>query len=289
MTRITRRTFGLLATAGTAALALPTLVLPALAQGGGTLAKIRETKTATVGTEAAFPPFEFVDESGNIVGYGKDILNVVIEELGVELNQLDLPWQGILPGLLADKFDFVATTVSINEERSKRYAYTAPIANGQPYILTRKGETIADEEGLVGKNVGTQLASSAEPISKAVNEALKAKGEGFADLKLYTAYTDCYVALATGEIDAVIQALPNLAVLVKERPDTFELGGPIETGVAFTYMAWVTRPEDGDLRDFISSVIYKMRDDGRLYELQDKWFGFKMEIPDDGYLPEGAL
>ena len=48
----------------------------------------------------------------------------------VELNQLDLPWQGILPGLLAKKFDFVATSVSVTEERVKKYAYTVPIAEG---------------------------------------------------------------------------------------------------------------------------------------------------------------
>ena len=91
------------------------------------------------------------------------------------------------------------------------------------------------------------------------------------------------------EIDAVIQSLPSIAVLVKEHPDAFEVAAPIETGVNWTYQAWVTRPEDADLRDFISSVIYKMRDDGRLYALQDKWFGFQMEIPDDGYLPPGAV
>ncbi|MEI4488577.1 transporter substrate-binding domain-containing protein [Frigidibacter sp. MR17.14] len=281
---LTRRQLGLLSSAaGLAALA------PRLALAQGTLEKLKAAGKVTVGTEAAFPPFEFVDDSGKIVGYGKDILTVVVEELGVELEQLDLPWQGILPGLLAGNFDFVATTVSINEERATKYAYTAPIANGQPYAMTRKGEKIETEDGLAGKIVGTQLASSAEPISRALDERLKAAGGGFKELKLYTAYTDCYTALASGEIDAVIQSLPSLAVLVKEHPDTFEVAAPIETGVKWTYQAWVTRPEDADLRDFISSVIYKMRDDGRLYALQDKWFGFKMEIPDEGYLPPNAV
>lgn len=254
-----------------------------------TLDHIRESGTVTVGTEAAFPPFEFV-EDGEIVGYGKDILDVVVEELGVELEQLDLPWQGILPGVLAGKFDFVATTVSINEERAKRYAYTIPIADGQPYIMKRKGDgSITSIDDLVGKAVGTQLASSTEPIAKAQDEALKQEhGEGFGELKLYTAFPETYVALASGEIDAVMQSLPNLAVLVKERPEIFELVAPVEAGDEWTYMAWVTRPDDTALRDFISDVIRKMRDDGRLYELQDKWFGFKMEIPDEGYLPEGA-
>lgn len=255
-----------------------------------TLAHIKESGVATVGTEAAFPPFEFV-EDGKIVGYGKDILDVVVAELGVELEQLDLPWQGILPGVLAGKFDFVATTVSINEERAKRYAYTLPIANGQPYLMKRAGDdSIASVEDMNGKVLGTQLASSAEPIARAFDEELKAAGgAGLGELKLYTAYTDTYVALANGEIDAVLQALPNLAVLVKDRPDVFELVAPVASGVNYTYMAWVTRPEDGELRDFISGVIREMRDDGRLYALQDKWFGFRMEIPDEGYLPPDAL
>lgn len=281
---LSRRQFGLLSAAASLSALGPSM---ALAQG--TLEKVRSTGKVTVGTEAAFPPFEFVDDNGDIVGYGKDILTVVIEELGVELEQLDLPWQGILPGLLTGNFDFVATTVSINAERATKYAYTAPIANGQPYIMTRKGEAMDSEDGLAGKIVGTQLASSAEPISRAVDERLTAEGAGFGELKLYTAYTDCYTALASGEIDAVIQSLPSLAVLVKEHPDTFEIAAPIETGVQWTYQAWVTRPEDSDLRDFISAVIYKMRDDGRLYELQDKWFGFRMDIPDSGYLPDTAV
>ena len=82
------------------------------AQAETTLEKIKRTGTVTVGTEAAFPPFEFV-ENGKIVGYGKDILDYIIADLGVELVQLDLPWQGILPGVLAGKFDFVATTVIV--------------------------------------------------------------------------------------------------------------------------------------------------------------------------------
>ena len=78
-----------------------------------------------VATEAAFEPFEFVLD-GKIVGYNMDILAAVIEALGVPMEQLNLPYQGILPGLLAKKFDLVATSNGINEERIKKYAYTRP-------------------------------------------------------------------------------------------------------------------------------------------------------------------
>ncbi|MFM0155232.1 transporter substrate-binding domain-containing protein [Paraburkholderia sediminicola] len=253
-----------------------------------TLEKIRRTGTVTVGTEAAYPPFEFV-QNGKIVGYGSDILAEVVKELHARLVQMDLPFQGILPGVLAGKFDFVATTVGINEERAKRYAYTLPIADGMPYLLDRKGESLKASD-LNGKVVATQLASSTEPVARALDAKLKAAGgSGFKQLKLYTSFPDTYVALSNGEVDSVVQSLPNLAVLVKQHPDDFRLGGPVQLDGAYTYLAWVTRPEDKDLRDFISGVIRKMRDDGRLGALQKKWFGYEMKIPDSGYLPPGAI
>ncbi|MDR6294509.1 polar amino acid transport system substrate-binding protein [Inquilinus ginsengisoli] len=255
-----------------------------------TLEKIKRTGELTVGTEAAFPPFEFVQD-GKIVGYGPDILAEVVKGLGVtKLNQLDLPWQGILPGVLAGKFDFVATTVGINEERAKRYAYTLPIADGIPYALKRKGDPMAAVEDLNGKVVATQLASSTEPVARAVDAKLKAAGgTGFKELKLFTAFPESYVALANGDVDAVIQSLPSLAVLVKERPDVFDLAMPTPVDGGYTFLAWVTRPDDKDLRDAISAIIRTMRDDGRLGALQRKWFGFEMKIPDSGYLPPDAM
>jgi len=285
MLRINRGALGLLAGG-----ACFVLVAGQQAFAETTLEKIKRTGELTVGTEAAFPPFEFVKD-GKIVGYGSDILAEVVKELGVKkLNQLDLPWQGILPGVLAGKFDFVATTVGINAERAKRYAYTMPIADGVPYAMKRKGDKLAKVEDLNGKVVATQLASSTEPVARALDAKLKAAGgTGFKDLKLFTAFPESYVALANGEVDAVIQSLPSLAALVKEKSDVFELMAPTPQEGGFPYLAWVTRPDDKDLRDAISAVIRKMRDDGRLAALQKKWFGFEMKIPDEGYLPPGAM
>ena len=285
MLRINRGVLGLLAVGACFA-----LVSGQRAFAETTLEKIKRTGELTVGTEAAFPPFEFVKD-GKIVGYGSDILAEVVKELGVKkLNQLDLPWQGILPGVLAGKFDFVATTVGINAERAKRYAYTVPIADGVPYAMKRKGDKLAKVEDLNGKVVATQLASSTEPVARALDAKLKAAGgTGFKELKLFTAFPESYLALANGEVDAVIQSLPSLAVLVKEKSDVFELMAPTPQEGGFPYLAWVARPDDKDLRDAISAVIRKMRDDGRLAALQKKWFGFEMKIPDDGYLPPGAM
>ena len=252
-----------------------------------TFDKIKKTGKVTVGTEAAFPPFEFVQD-GKIVGYGKDILDIIIADLGVELNQLDLPWQGILPGVLAGKFDFVATSVTIKPDRAKQFAFTVPIGEGTTWIMKRKGDTsIMSVDDMAGKVVGTQLASGNEDASKTFEADMKARGlDGFGELKLFTSYPEVTLALANGTLDVAVQNLPNLAVIIQKQPDLFELVGPITD---ISYFGWVTRPEDTDLRDYLSEQILKMRDSGKIDELQDKWFGFRMEIPDEGYLPEGAL
>lgn len=275
---------------GVARLALSVLLaggVAAAASAETTLEKIKRTGKTTVGTEAAFPPFEFI-EDGKIVGYGKDILDYVVADMGIELNQLDLPWQGILPGVLAGKFDFVATSVSVRPERVTKYAFTVPIAEATTWTMKRAGDdAIASVDDIAGKVVGTQLASAGEGASKEFEAALKAKGmSGFKELKLFTSYPETYLALANGEIDIVVQSLPNLAVVVKEQPGVFELVGAIGK---LSYMGWVTRPEDTDLRDHLSAKILEMRDSGKLYALQDKWFGFRMSIPDKGYLPDGAI
>lgn len=284
MTRFGRRGF-----VTSSALLATSMLAPGTARAETTLEKIRRTGMLTVGTEAALPPFEFVRD-GKIVGYGSDILAEVVKALGVRVKQLDLPFQGLLPGLLAGKFDFVATTVSVNEERVKRYAFTLPIAPSGSYVLKRKNDALKSASDLNGKIVATQLASGPEVVARNFNAKLKAAGgTGYKELKLFTTFGESYVALANREVDAAIAGIGTLALLVKEKPDMFELAGQVPNDNPFTYNCWLTRPEDTSLRDFLNDVFRQMRKDGRFAALQDKWFGFRMDLPDKDYLPPGAI
>jgi polar amino acid transport system substrate-binding protein len=264
------------------------------AAAGPLMDKIRDSGQITVGTDANYPPFEFI-ENGKIVGYGKEILTVVVaalsKEMGkdIKLNQLDLPFQGILPGLLAKQFDLAATSVGINPERAAKYAYTRPIAASKQTAIIRAGDEgkIKTLEDLNGKIIGTQIASASEPVVRAFDEEQKKAGKsGLSELKLFTSYPETYVALANGQIDSVVQSGPALSVLLKQRPGIFKMLGPISEKPS--YLAWVVRPEDGDLREFVNKVLADLKASGKMAELQQTWFGFQMETPDANYLPEGA-
>jgi polar amino acid transport system substrate-binding protein len=250
----------------------------------GLFSEIKKRGKVTVGTEAAFEPFEFVQD-GKIVGYGSDILAYIVKDLGVELEQLDLPWQGILPGLDARRFDFVATAVSITPERAEKYAFTVPIADGTVAILKRKGdESIKGPEDIIGKVVGSQLSSGQMQTLKEFHEELKStKGEGAKEIKEYVSYPEAYQDLATGRIDAVANSMANLSTVIKKQPDTFEIVG---TFGAPMWFSWVVRKGDEELLDYLNKKILELRDNGQLSEMQKKWFGFTMETPDSGFLPK---
>ncbi len=266
--------------------AAPLVFAAGTAHAEGLVDKIKERGVIVVGTEAAFEPFEFVKD-GKIVGYNKDILDYVVEGLGVKLDQLNLPFQGLLPGLLAEKFDLMATSTGINPERAAKYAYTRPIGSYQDVIVVRASEDrIAKIEDINGMVVATQLASSVQPIIEAYDKKLKdGGGAGLAELKLFTSFPETHVALASGQVDAIVIASSSAAVLMKNVPDTYKIVGALTDE---SYLSWVVRPEDQDLRDYVNAKIAELQESGKLKELQMKWFGFEMATPSSGYLPEGA-
>ena len=253
----------------------------------GLFDEIHKRGQATVATEAAYYPFEFV-ENGKIVGYDKDVLDAIIKAWGIKLNQLDLPFAGILPGLLEKKYDFVATALLINPDRAKKYAFTMPIAQVNVGLIRRKGDTRVKNVGdLTGLVIGTGTPPAGPTvIFMHYNDTLKAQDKGMKEQKMFASSPDEFLALANKQVDAVIDSTPVLLGAMRKFPGAFELVGTF--GDPF-WVGWVTRPDNLDVRDAINAQIRKLRDSGELGRLQKKWFGYAMEIPDSGYLPPGAI
>lgn len=266
---------------------LAAAALPLSATAGETLDSIMSEGVITVGTEAHYPPMEFL-EDGKIVGYGSDILALVVADLGVEVDQLELPWQGILPGILAKKFDMVATSVTITPERAEKYAFTRPIATFQTMVIRHaKDDSVSGRADLNGKVVGAELGSIMVEQLEALDGELKAEGgSGFAEIKAFTSTDDMRLALASGQLD--LGTIPSIALgmMQKQRPGVFDMVLNIGEVKLF---AWVTHPDSLDLRDRVSDIILRLNEEGTLAELQMKWFGFEMDLPTEGHIPEGGI
>lgn len=248
------------------------------------LQDVNNKKEITIGTEARYAPFEFL-ENGKIVGYSTDMLEIIMKDLpGVKLNRLDLPWQGILPGLDAKKFDYIVTAVTVTKERAQRYHLSLPIADATLALLKRKGDSsITKPEDILGKPVGSQSGSAQLQGLQAFNEELKAKngGKGVSNIKTYVDFDEAYSDLAAGRISAVGNSLPNLLYVAKTRPDVFEVIP--ETIGPKKYFSWAGRKdaESVSLNKFFDGEIAKLNKSGEMSKLQKKWFGFEMHVPAD--------
>jgi polar amino acid transport system substrate-binding protein len=252
------------------------------------LDEIKSRGEIVIATEARYTPFEML-EDGKIVGYGKDILDEILKDLpGVKLKQLDLPLQGILAGLSAKRYDFVATSLTITKARAENYAFTYPISTASVAILKRRGdERINSPLDMANKVIGIQAGAPQIAILKEYEEKIliPQTGNAVKSIEEFTDYNEAYAALASRRVDLVPQAIPNLAPIIKERPELFEIVQP--SFGPETYYAWAGRKDadSASLVQFFSDGIEKLQKSGKLAELQQKWFGFTMDVP-TGYVPE---
>lgn len=239
------------------------------------LADIKAKGKIVAATEMHYAPFDLLVD-GKYEGICHDLFTEVAKELGVEVEFLDLPWQSILPGLEAGKFDFVNAPVTITAERMKRYSFTLPIGNATVALAKKAGDdSITKPEDIAGKAVGSQKGSAQLAQLKAFAEKLDPP----ADVREYVNIDEALADLAAGRIQAVANSLPLMGYASVQRPGLFELvmppfGDP-------KYFAWVGRPGDEtkSLIEAINVAILKMHEDGRLEAINKKWLGSSPELP----------
>lgn len=273
----------------TLSLAAAGLFAAGTAQAQSLLETIKSKKEIVIGTEAQFAPFEFLQD-GKIVGYGPDLMNLVLSDMPeVKVKQMDVPFQGILPGLATKRFDFIVTSVTVTRERASKFAFTIPIADATTALLRRTADGgLATPESVAGKVVGSQAGSAQLKALQEFSAKLQADGKKPITVREYVSFDEAYADLVAGRLDAVAQSMANLATLTKTRADTYALI-PGAIGPK-TYFAWVGRKDaaSAPLVEFFNTGIAKAKSSGKLEELQQKWFGFTMDTPVDA-VPEPTI
>ncbi|GIT07262.1 MAG: hypothetical protein CM1200mP30_08920 [Pseudomonadota bacterium] len=108
-----------------------------------------------IGVEGAYPPFSSVEKDGTLIGFDIDIARALCEEIGAECVLVPQDWDGIIPALLARKYDAIIASMSITEERKKKVAFSDKYYNTPAKFARKKGSGITiSKAGLKGKTVG---------------------------------------------------------------------------------------------------------------------------------------
>lgn len=120
-------------------------------------------ETLKMGIEAAYPPFNNKDASGQVVGFDKDIGDALCAKMKVECTVVTSDWDGIIPALNAKKFDFLISSLSITDERKQAVDFTDPYYSNKLQFIAPKAKTEfkTDKASLKGKIIGAQRATLA--------------------------------------------------------------------------------------------------------------------------------
>ncbi len=220
-----------------------------------------------IGTEGAYPPFNQIDATGAVIGFDIDIADALCNEMQVECAFITQDWDGIIPGLLAKKYDAVVASMSITEERMKAVAFTDPYYSNKLRYVAPKGSDI-DVSALKGKSVGAQRATiSATYLEDNLGDEVS--------IKLYDTQENAYLDLESGRTDVVLaDMLVTYAWLQKGAGDKFAFVGEevnIDDSIGIA-----VRKDDNELRERLNKALAAIVANGTYEKINAKYFPFSI-------------
>ena len=232
-----------------------------------------------LGTEGAYPPYNFTNEAGELVGFEIEFGLELCARAGFECEFVAQDWDGIIPALLNGRYDAIIAGMSITEERKQRVDFsqgyvTTPAVfvaeRGGPLMeLTGIDETLAyiDDNGL---SVGVQAAT--------IHLNFVEQELPNADVRIYETVDLANLDLVAGRIDLAVADLSGFEpFLASEDGQDFALFGPRLTGADFPVfgegVGMVFRQDDDALREAFDAAIVSMKEDGTLAAMTTEWFG----------------
>ncbi len=236
-------------------------------------AEAAEKMKVRMGTEGAYPPFNVIDKDGKLQGFDIDIGNAICKAANFECTWVTQDWDGIIPGLLAEKYDTIIASMSITEERKKKVDfsnkyYTTPAR----FVTAAKNAGIKiSKENLKGKVIGVQSSTIHENFVR----------DNFGDvakIKSYDKQSQANLDLKAGRVDYV---LADAVALLDGFLNTPGGKGYQFVGPNYTDKKWfgdgagiAIRKGEDKLRKAINAAIDKIRSDGTYAKINAKYFDF---------------
>lgn len=241
------------------------------------LAQAKEWKEITIAMDATYPPFESVTPDGQLVGFEVDLAHAVCAEMKLKCNVINAGWDGLIPGLMAKKYDALMTSMNITDERRKAVDFSDTYYRMQNRFVAKKGANIQiSKAGLKGKTIAVQNSTPQD------NFATEQFGD-VATIRRYATANEPYLELVNGRADVhfgfIVQI--NDGFLSKDgNGKQFEFIGPTFTGKDSKKLgegvAVAVRKQDKDLREMFNKGLAAVKKDGTFKKINDKYFPFDL-------------
>jgi polar amino acid transport system substrate-binding protein len=214
-------------------------------------------QTVRMGTEGAYPPFNFINDAGQVDGFERELGDKMCEMAGLTCEWVTNDWDSIIPNLVSGNYDTIIAGMSITDERDKVIDFS------QPYIPPASSAYVAASDaadlktGVIAAQIATIQAGYV--------------AESGATLLEFATPDETVAAVRNGEADAVFADKDYLVPIVAESGgalmfvgEEIQLGGGVGLGL---------RESDGELKAKFDAAITALKADGSLNAMIKKWFG----------------
>lgn len=225
-----------------------------------------------VGTEGAYKPFNYIDSNGELQGFDVEIAKALCTEMKAECSFVAQDWDGIIPALLAKKYDVIIASMSITDERMKKVDFSDKYYNTPAKFVAKKGSGMSDTSptGLKGKTLGAQSSTTHSSYLE----------DNYKDstVKLYATQDEANADLAAGRLDAVLaDSVVILAWLGGDGSCCEHIGETHNDPKWFGLGAGMAvRKGEEDLKGKLNAALATILENGTYKKINDKYFPFSV-------------
>ncbi len=223
----------------------------------------QQSDALVVATDAAFPPFEYIDEeTKDIIGFDIDLMNAIAEKADLDIVYKNVAWDPLLAGMADCQYDMAISAMTITPERAEQFSFSDPYINaGQIVVVAIDNDTVGGPDDLVGASIGAQIGTTGAMEAEAIEDTT---------LKTYDTYELAFLDLANGQIDAVIADYPTAVAFVNQNAESLKVVGDVFTdenyGIAFCL-------GNTELIDQVNAALAELQAEGFIDELVVEWYG----------------
>ncbi len=237
-------------------------------------AAAKDWKEVRIATEGAYKPFNYFDANKNLVGLDVDLAKALCARMKVKCTFTAQDWDGLIPGLQANKYDAIVASMSITPERKKMVDFTAKYYSAPFAFVARKAAKLADTSpaALAGKSIGAQAGTVMEQF-------VEEKYGKTAKTKFYRTQDEANLDLAAGRLDLVLgEKFPLYDWLQSDGKD-FEIVGKDVADKKYTGdgIGIAVRKTDKDLLAMLNKALAEVRADGSYRKITQQYFPFSID------------
>lgn len=225
-------------------------------------------KTFTVGFDAEYPPYGYMDDNGEYTGFDLELAEAVCELEGWELVKKPINWDSKDMELNSGSIDCIWNGFTMNG-REDDYTFSVPYVDNSQVIVVSEKSGIETLNDLAGKVVGVQAASAAlELLQSEEKGGQKALADTFASLNEFADYNTAFTELQAGALDALAIDIGVANYQIKSRGEGYKV---LEETLNTEQYAIAFKKGNEELRDIVNADLDKLVKDGTFVELAEKY------------------